>query len=405
VNTTELVVVEIHGLAAGGDGVGKDPSGRTTFVAVTAPGDRVSARVLESHPRWARAEVDVIDVRSAGRVEPRCALFAERRCGGCDWAHLDDDTQRAGKHAILAGALRRLTTAGVAVAPLATPESSWHWRRRARFTIAGGRLGFFAPKSHDVTDVETCPQLTSELAAAYAAIRAVRSTLTIGDGEIHIAAGAGGAHVVITARCRAAVATALVGQGGIVGVVWPSGSAGAATVEIEPGLWLRGDEFAQAGAAGNTALRAAVIRAAAVTPGDRVLELYAGNGNFTRDLIAAGAVVLATDLVAPHTSAAPTAQFRPGPAATVLATLVAKRQPWNTIVLDPPRAGAKDIVDQLPATGATRIVYISCDPATFARDSDRLVAAGFAVEHLAGFDLMPQTAHVELVATFTRAHA
>ena len=80
----------------------------------------------------------------------------------------------------------------------------------------------------------------------------------------------------------------------------------------------------------------------------------------------------------------------------------ATEQRFDVVVLDPPRTGAKDVIDLLAATGADRVVYVSCDAATFARDGERLVAAGFAPRTIAPFDLMPQTAHVELVATFTR---
>ncbi|MBK9032881.1 MAG: class I SAM-dependent RNA methyltransferase [Myxococcales bacterium] len=399
----QTIAVTIHGLAAGGDGVGKDADGRTVFVAATAPGEDVTAAVVERHARWARAELVTITRAGVGRIAPACPLFAARTCGGCDWAHVDAATQAAAKQAIVAGAVRRLVAGGATLAPLAQPERAWGWRRRARFAIAGGAIGFHAPRARTVTDVDACPQLAPELAAALAAVRAAAATVIAGAGELHLVAGTGGAHAVIDAPCHGEQARALIGHGGLVGVVWPGGKAGLAAVELEPGLRVRADEFAQAGAAGNQALRAAVAAAVAARPGERVLELYAGNGNFTRDLIAAGAEVTATDAVAPRDAAAVAAQFVAGPAAAVVPALVAAGQRFDVVLLDPPRTGAKDVIGHLAATGAGRIVYVSCDPATFARDGERLVAAGFAARTIAAFDLMPQTAHVELVAQFERA--
>ena len=395
-------IVDIHGLAAGGDGVGKDAAGRTTFVAATAPGDRAAVHLVETHARWARGELVELLARAPSRIEPPCPLFASRRCGGCDWQHVAEAAQRDAKQAIVAGAVRRLTAAGATLAPLAAPERGYGWRRRARFTVAGGAIGFHAPRSERVCDVAACPQLAPALEAVLAAIRGAAPALGLGDGAIHTVVGAAGAaHVVIEARCRDAAA--LVGQAGIAGVVWPGGAAGASTVELEPGLHVRADEFAQAGALGNAALRAAVAAAIAVAPGERVLELYAGNGNFTRDLIAAGAVVTATDHAAPRQAAAPGARFVAGDAARVVAELAAAGARFDAVVLDPPRSGARDVAARLAATGATRVVYVSCDPATFARDADALVASGFIARAVQAFDLMPQTAHVELVARFDRA--
>jgi len=397
-----MTTIDIHGLAAGGDGVGKDAEGRTTFVARTAPGDRATVTITEAHPRWARGELVELAAASTVRVEPPCPLFSARVCGGCDWQHVSDAAQRDAKHAIVAAALRKMISAGLELAPLIAPEAGYGWRRRARWTIANGAIGYHGPRSHTVCDVVVCPQLEPALEPVLAALRA-HPRLLASDGELHAVVGVGGAvHVVIDARCRVDLAAGLVGQAGIVGVAWKGGAAGAATIELEPGVQVRADEFAQAGARGNTALRAEVAAAIAVAAGERVLELYAGGGNFTRDLLAAGATVTASDLHAPRSSAAPGARFVPGQAGEVVARAVASGQRFDAILLDPPRTGARDVVGHLAATGAGRIVYVSCDPATFARDADVLVGAGFAPRWARGLDLMPQTAHVELVARFDR---
>ncbi len=394
---TAAITVRIDAFAAGGYGVGRDDDGRAVFVAGTAPGDVVTASVFEAHARWARAELVELTRAGPGRVEPRCPLFADRRCGGCQWQHVDDDTQRAAKQHLLAGALRKLVAGGLELRPLLTPVPPWGWRRRARFTALGAALGFHAPRGHAVCDVTACPQLEPELELVIGALRA--AGVVRGDGEIHAVVGDGGAHVVIDAPCDEAAAAGLVGQGGISGVTWRGGAAGADAVALEPGLIASGDDFAQASRAGNEALRAVVAQALAAGRGERVLELYAGGGNFTRDLVAAGAQVVTSD---ERTPAVPPPGFVPGGAIEVVRALARTGTRFDAVLLDPPRAGARGVVEQLAALQPSRVVYVSCEPATFARDAEQLGAAGLRPRWAQGLDLMPQTAHVELVARFER---
>ncbi|HUQ06419.1 MAG TPA: TRAM domain-containing protein [Kofleriaceae bacterium] len=406
------IAVEIHALAAGGDAVGRDDGGRAVFVAGAAPGELVQVRLRETHARWARGDLAGVTRASPSRVLPPCPLFASRACGGCQWQHVDDATQQAQKQQIVAGALRKLVAAGMELRPFAAPVAPYGWRRRARFAVhldqvgmgdaRGPRalIGFHEPRGHDVCDVPACPQLDPALEAVLVAVRA--ANLVRGDGELHAIIGAGTegtlrAHVVIDAPCDEAAAAGLVGQAGIAGVAWRGGSAGAPAIEIEPGLFARGDGFAQASRAGNDALRAFVRAALAAQRGERVLELYAGAGNFTRDALDAGALVVATDIADSGAS-----QFVVGAADAVTRDLVARGETFDAVLLDPPRTGARDVVTQLAALRPSRIVYVSCDPATFARDAEHLVAAGYAPRWAQALDLMPQTSHVELVARFER---
>ncbi len=372
------------------------------FVAGAVPGDVVRARVVELHARWARAELTTIVTASPVRVTPSCALFVAGACGGCAWQHVAIAGQREAKQALLAGALRRLVAAGLELRPLAAPVADLGWRWRARWTALGGAVGYHRPRGHDVVDVDQCPQLTPALAAVLAAVRTMRATgAIIGDGEIHAVAGPGGAHVVIEARATRAV-EGLLGQADIRGVVWPDGAVGVDAVELEPGLWVRGDGFAQASAAGNAALVALVVGAAAVTAGERVLELHAGAGNFTRGLVATGAKVTAVDEHAPARPPTDARDLRVTSVASIVEGLLKAADSVDVVVLDPPRTGAREIMSGIGALKPRRVVYVACDPATFARDADLLVAAGYAPRWAQGLDLMPQTAHVELVAVFER---
>jgi 23S rRNA (uracil1939-C5)-methyltransferase len=245
--------------------------------------------------------------------------------------------------------------------------------------------------THQVLPIDRCPQLDPALDAALACVRG----LSPPDGELAVLLGHRGDVVVgVTRPWRGAAA--VVGQARIVGVVAGREVHGAPVIEVEPGLWGGPWDFAQASAAGNAALIARTR--AAVGPGrGRLVELYAGAGNLTRGLVEDGWQVVATDGVAPARPVA--TDHRTGPVADVLSTIDG---PVDAVVLDPPRAGAADAIEGIVRLAPKVIVYVACDPATLARDLDRLVAAGYRATEAWPIDLMPQTAHVEVVVRVER---
>ena len=395
-----LVELEVTALAAGGDAVGRDGSGRVTFVAGAAPGDRVRARVVETHRSFARAELVEVLAASPARVAAPCPLAAARTCGGCPWMHVAPGAQLAAKQELAAGALRKLIARGLELAPPLAPVPPLRWRRRARFHIDGGAIGLDAPRSRRVTDVAACLQLDARLEAALVEVRAALGAVSYtARGELHLALGhRGDVHVVVEAAVPRQLAEALVGRAGIAGVVVPGHTAGAAAIELEPGLAGPADAFAQASEAGNRALIDEVVAAVAPAPGMRVLELFAGGGNFTRPLLAAGADVLASDVAAPFDGGH--AEWRIGRADEVVRSLAGER--FDAVLLDPPRTGAREAVSALAAIHAPRVIYVACDAATLARDLEILAGAGWSPRRARVLDLMPQTAHLEIVAVAER---
>lgn len=377
--------VEVTALAAGGDGVARD-EGRVTFVPRTAPGDRVRVRLTKQTKSFARGELVEIVEASADRVEPPCPHF-QRGCGGCTWQHVARPAQLAAKQAIVAGALRKLA---VPIEPVADPCPALGWRRRARLHVAGGKVGLYREGSHDVLPIDSCPQLVPALDAAYRAVAAASPP----DGELALALGHKG-EVVVGVQKAWKLAEKLVGKAGIVGVVAGEGSAGRPRIEIEPGVQGGPWDFAQASAEGNAALVEHARRALGSPPADGhggfLLELHAGGGNLTRGFRDDGWRVTTSDIT-------PGADLL-GPANEVLARVTG---PFDAIVLDPPRTGAAEAIAGILAHGPARVVYVSCDPATLARDAERLVAGGYRAERAWPVDLMPQTAHVEVVLRLTR---
>jgi 23S rRNA (uracil1939-C5)-methyltransferase len=262
------------------------------------------------------------------------------------------------------------------------------WRRRARFHVDRGRAGLYELGGHNVLPIGHCPQLEPALDAAYAAVAAA----TPPDGELALLLAHDGRIAVATERAWRGAAR-LVGRAGITGVLAGGESHGEVILEVEPGLWGGPWDFAQASRHGNAALIAQARAALGRGPG-RLLELYAGAGNFTRGVAADGWQVVPSDAVAP---ARPPASFHEAAAHEALARLPG---PWDAIALDPPRTGAAEAVDGIVRASPRVIVYVSCDAATLARDAARLT--GYRATDAWPLDLMPQTAHVEVVMRLER---
>jgi 23S rRNA (uracil1939-C5)-methyltransferase len=400
------VTIEIDGLAPGGDAVGRqrDPrgaigpnDGRATFVPLAAPGERVRARLEREKGRVAWAELVAIERPSPDRVAPACPLFGA--CGGCQWQHVSIEAQREAKRRIVERAL------ATPIAALVPAGPAFGYRDRAKLTVgSGGRLGFHARRSHEIVDVPSCPLLGPELARALPALRRLARGLTAGV-EVDVQAGAEGVHVNLAQADATSTAHARreidrLEAAGVVGLSLAGKSAlGRAEVDVaEPGgapLAVPAGGFAQVGRAANAALLAVVEDAVGRAP-DVVGELYAGSGNFTRQLLRVATAVHASDGDAP--ARARGARNAPG-------AIWSARPPAgavDTVVLDPPREGADRLHLEAALRARRRIVYVSCDPQTLGRDARALAAGGFRLTQAVALDLMPQTFHVEAVATFER---
>lgn len=373
------VELRIDRLAHGGEAVGRLPDGRACFVMFAAPGDRVRARIVEEKRRYARAELLEVLEPGPSRVAPPCPLFG--RCGGCQWQHVSLGEQRAAKQAAVARAL------GAAVEPIVAVEPPLGYRTRVRMRAGGGRLGYRAWRSNELVDVERCLLLPEPLDAA---LQALRPALAGPEREVEAQLGAAGS---VAARAE--------------GLALPLPAECDVAAPGEPPFVVAAGAFAQANAAANRALRALV--AGALAGARRVLELYAGSGNFTRDLAAAGAHVVALEsapgaVALARRNLAPFAdrvELREGP---VERALGAAGTGYDAVLADPPRAGLDARVPPaLAATGARRLVYVSCDPQTLGRDVDRLRALGWRLDRATPVDAWPHTFHVETVAELTYA--
>jgi 23S rRNA (uracil1939-C5)-methyltransferase len=388
-------VVRIDGLAAGGDGVGRDAEGRVLFVPLTAPGDRVRVRIVESRKRFARGEVLELLEAGPARTTPPCAVFGS--CGGCTWQHLSYEAQLAAKGTIVEEALRRIGRFDPEAPLHVTPSPSpYGYRSRARLVQEGERLGYRMRRSHRICVIDACPVLRPELQAELGRKRPRRPSRSAGprtdEGPIEWDLAVGDRGEVRARR-----------TGGRESAADPIElDVGGDLVRVSRGV------FGQSNSLLVGALADAVVRrATAGRESVSALELYAGAGLFTLGLARRFDRVWAVEA---NPGAVADLRFnlaRAGldsvetHAGTVEGVLpgLGLRAP-DVLVLDPPRSGVSPAaMAEIESLGARRIVYVSCDPATLARDLGRLRDHGYRLDQVEAFDLFPQTPHVESVAT------
>ncbi len=423
----QRITLRLSSLAFGGDAVGRDDEGRVTFVAGGAPGDLVRVRLTERKKAYARGDLEQV-IEPGARVAAPCPLVdrGADSCGGCPWQHVELAAQLAAKEEIVRHALEK---SGALVEPI-LPAPAWlGYRTRAKMTGRGRAIGFHAHRSHRVVDVDHCLALDPRLDAAMQAARqalgsalgeeGTLSGLLAPDGEVQLAIEPGWNAAPET---LADLAGALLHAHGIAGVtVRAQGTTrvyGAPLLDIGSGHLASAAGFAQANFAQNEVLRR-LVRSLALPAGEpgerRLLELYAGDGNFTRDLVARAQVVAVESdrdaaarlienlrLASPRTPTSQRWSVRAESAATATRKLAEAGERFDVVVLDPPRSGALDALSDLVALFPERIVYISCDPMTLARDLGRLTDSGYRATRAQPIDMMPHAAHVEVVALVER---
>lgn len=425
------VELRIEDLAPGGEGIGRS-GGRAVFVPFTAPGDLVA---VELPPGDGAVHVEGSALLAAGpvRVEPPCRHFGPEgdRCGGCEWMHASALSQLAAKGRTVREALRKIGRLEPGDYPWLPPLPSpapLGYRARARFHLdrRGRRLVFFERRSHRPVPVERCHLLAPGLEALRAALGPALVDAGLSPVAVAVAwselEGRGAAHLRLAAAGAAARARAealLRSVDRLAGLVVEAEGGAAFTVgdpvlrlERTPGVAgggvcrTRPDVFQQANREGNALLVAAALDLLA-PDGAEVLELFCGAGNFTgplarraRGVAAVEAQGPALDLARADLEGTPV-RFFAGDALTVARALARERarapRGFDAVLLDPPREGAKGIGAVLRDLGVDRAVYVSCDPATLARDVRGCVDLGFRIGGVQAIDLFPQTHHVEAI--------
>lgn len=426
-------IAQIESLDALGRGV-THLEGKTTFVEGALTGEMVWFETLQRKPSFDRGRITRVERASPARVTPRCPHFGV--CGGCALQHIDPATQVAAKQRVLEDALAHIgkVQPESVFAPIVGP--AWGYRHRARLSVrrvekkGGVLVGFHERGSSYVAVMDSCEVLPAAVSALIVPLRELIGRLSIAERLPQVEVAVGGEVTVLVLRVLLALnehdeaqIRAFADRHRV--QIWlqtagPESAQPFHPLDAPPLDYLIDDfgvrigflptDFTQVNHAVNTVLVRRALGLLAPRPGEGVLDLFCGLGNFTLPIARSGALVHGVEgnagLIRRATANAArngvTAQFS-------VANLFDPAQipdlsRADKLLIDPPREGAVEVVKALPEAGAPhRIVYVSCDPATLARDAGllctvkgyRLVGAGIA-------NMFPHTAHVESIALFER---
>lgn len=397
--------IDVTWLLPGGGGGGMGPDGPVRLLGAL-PGDRVRYTERSRQGRTVIGDVDEIVEPSPDRRAPPCPLTA--RCGGCDLDALRPEAQLRAKAALIQHALR-LDSPPV-VHPSPRPSG---YRARIKLGISGRSAGYYAARSHELVPVPHCGIARSELNAALPPLTRWL-TETGADGLAEVELRSDGERVVYVFSSSGDVPRAVRDAMSALGDVALDGRriAGDPSLELRlPELTLRASPkaFYQVNLELNAALvRFVVERIERIEP-TRILDLYAGIGNFALPLAhQTGVPVLAVESEGQAIEDLKHSAARAGLSEKVAAfslpveRLDPSREAFDAVVLDPPRAGAPGVVDKLLRNRPRRLIYIACYAPSAARDLRPALQAGYVVSEVVGFDLFPDTHHVETVVVLDR---
>ncbi|MEY4514966.1 MAG: hypothetical protein RLZZ450_7088 [Pseudomonadota bacterium] len=385
------------------------------------PGERVRVRTEQARAGVLRGDLLAVLTPASDRIEPVCRIT--ERCGGCPVMSLQLESQWQLKKRRVERAVEGLCADGVSVQLEAAGEPVGY-RRRARMAFRrvgqGLVLGYHAHGSRQLVDVEQCPVLTPELDAALAHVRTLLGPLLMGVGVLELD-GLSAERVAVSISCESAQSAEAYRAAEQLASTTPIAVVALRVGEGAPALF--GDQstpqlardglpitvprhgFSQVNAAVNTRLAQRVLELAEPQAA-RVLELYAGHGNFTLELAAHAAQLLAVEADERAVEACrQNLRVREQKQARVLMADVRQfnvRERFDVLVLDPPRGGCPALATLAQQTRPARVVYISCHMTTLQRDLRALHAAGYVADRVHALDMFPQTGHVEAIVRMRR---
>jgi 23S rRNA (uracil1939-C5)-methyltransferase len=435
---TPDLLLDIESVDLEGRGVAR-AEGKVIFVDNALPGERVLASVVKQGARFDRAETIKVIHASSGRVQARCRYFGV--CGGCSMQHIDAPTQLAIKQRVLEDQLWHLARLRpeTILAPIAGP--AWAYRHRARLSVrdvakkGGVLVGFHERASSYVAQMDACEVLTGRASALIRPLKRLIESLSIRQRvpQIELAQGSETMALVfrvlepptdLDCEClsdfgkthKAEIWLQAKGPDSIQ-LLYPKSSALAYRLaDFDLDYAFRPTDFTQVNHRVNEVLVRKAVRLLAVCDSDRVLDLFCGLGNFSLALARTASLVVglegsealvqrAASIAAAQGLGART-RFEAANLFTLSDSAWEALGPFEKLLLDPPREGAQQICELIVRRAArpSRIVYVSCNPATLARDAAILVhQAGYKLEAVAVANMFPQTSHVESIAVFTPA--
>ena len=448
----EKIIVEIESLTSGGEGIGRY-KGLAVFVADTAPGDKAEVKITELRKNYARAKVMYLQERSRSRIEPECPVFY--KCGGCQWQHLPYEVQLQEKTRMVRDNIERI--GGInpdLVLDTIGSERPFYYRNKVQFPVRekDGRMimGFYAPGTHDVVEVDSC--VIQNKAGDVLAFQAKDILAEEGISVYDESTGRGFLrHIMVRqAKKTGELMLVLIANGGklpkeekiiarLVKAASPKLVSICLNVNREKGnvimgrltklLWGKGtitdyigslafhisaQSFYQVNSLQTEVLYNKVLEYAALTGEETVIDAYCGIGTISLLLAQQAKKVYGIEVVsraiedAKHNAelnGISNVEFRVGKSEVIMPELSEKGVRPEVIVIDPPRKGCERIVlETMADMKPDRIVYVSCNPSSLARDLACLAELGYEAELIQPVDMFSQTAHVECVVLLTKAH-
>ena len=431
------MILRIESLDAEGRGVARNDEGKVVFVEGALPGELVEAQTVRRKASFDLARATAVLRPASGRLVPRCPNFGI--CGGCATQHADARTQLAAKQRWLEDCLARLGKVRAdSMLPIVYGEE-WGYRNRARLTVRrvakkGGTLvGFHERRSSYVADMKCCEVLPVRISTLLPELRELVESLSIRERLPQIEVALGDACDVLVFRILEPLTAddevklrAFAEARGVSVWLQPAGPASASPFHPLPAppldyalpefgvrIAFLPTDFTQVNHAVNRVLVGRAVRLLDPQPGEAVADLFCGLGNFSLPIARLGARVLglegASGLVerarqnAVANGLHDVARFATEDLFRIDGPRLSELGPFDKLLVDPPREGALEVAKALPEAWPRRIVYVSCDPATLARDAGLLVhVKGFTLAAAGVVNMFPHTAHVESIALFER---
>ena len=425
-NAKNDFTLEIESLAYGRYGIGRIDH-QVFMVPGTAPGDKISARLTEAKGNYAFGEMLRLLEPSPLRQTPPCPYVND--CGGCPWQHVQYTAQLKAKEQSVADALRRIgKLSGFELRPIIPSPREYNYRRRIRLqSNKTKQIGFFRAFSHDLVEIDGCLIATNGLNQVIHGLRSWINELDTTVEHVELVTGDEPNEIVAVGKVAGgfiprddSACERLLNQAvGINGLVlhaddWrKQWGHTAVSIRTTDGICLKveGDVFTQVNAEGNRKLHAELLATGGVEKNDEILELYAGAGNFTLSVAQRAREVVAVESDrrsidsgrrSAQVNGISNVRWICAHVPAAVKQLTQQRRRFSQIILDPPRAGAKGIERNLASFGAEKILYVSCNPATLARDLAALARHGYKLTVVQPVDLFPHTFHVETLAMMIR---
>lgn len=408
----ETITLELDAMAHGGEAIGRY-KGRAIFVPYTIPGERVRAEIVDDHERYARARLVEVLEPSPARVDPPCPYFGQDKCGGCQWQHIDTPVQPRMKGLVTLDQLSRV--GGFREPSVFEPipdEVGWEYRNHALFRVdPDGRLGFLKARSHEVYPVDECLIIHPLLSGLLHSL-----DMTYPELEwLEMRAGTATGDLMLLVQAKEEESPSLHVDFPVSIVQIRHDDAVAPLIGLDYVLErihqrefrISATSFFQVNSSQAAKLVNIVMGALDLDGSEHVIDAYCGVGLFTAFIAEEASLVTGIEV---HPAAIADAEHNlvdatnvsliEGPVEQALSEI---EESVDAMVVDPPRAGlAPEVVDAIADHGPKRVVYVSCDPATLARDCRRLVRHGYRLEWVQPVDLFPQTYHIENVALLIR---